>query len=41
MINVGESKNSKNHQICKKDYTWNPITCVCEDGEYLENVIDE
>ena len=27
--------------MCKKYYILNPSTCTCENGEYLENVIDD
>ena len=27
--------------ICKKDYSWNPITCVCENRRYLQSIVDD
>ena len=27
--------------MCKKDYMWNPVICSCENGEYLESIIDD
>ena len=30
----------KNYQKCKKDYTWNPSTCVCENSKYLKSIAD-
>ena len=32
---------SKNYNICEKDYIWNPVTCSCENGQYLANIIDD
>ena len=32
---------SKNYNICEKDYIWNPVTCSCENGKYLANIIDD
>ena len=26
----------KNYRTSKKDYNWNPSTCICENGEYLK-----
>ena len=31
----------KKHNICKKDYIWNPATCSCENGKYLANIADD
>ena len=28
-----------NHK-CKKDYSWNLSTCICENSKYLQSVID-
>ena len=25
----------------KKDYTWNPSTCSCENGKYLASIMDD
>ena len=30
----------KNYSTCKKDYSWNPSTCICEDSKYLKNCAD-
>ena len=27
----------KNYRICKEDYSWNLITCICENSNYLKN----
>ena len=24
----------------KRDYAWNPATCICENGKYLANIMD-
>ena len=24
----------KNYRKCKKDYSWNPSTCICENRKY-------
>ena len=26
--------------MCKKDYIWNPVTCSCDNGNYLASIID-
>ena len=23
---------------CKKDYSWNPSTCICENGKFLKSI---
>ena len=28
----------KNHRTCKKDYSWNPSTCICENSKYLRSI---
>ena len=28
--------NVKNYRKCKKDYSWNPSICICENSNYLE-----
>ena len=38
MINV--DVECKKHHVCEKDYLWNPSTCNCENGKYLENIMD-
>ena len=30
----------KNYRRCKKDYSWNPSTCICENGKYLKSIAD-
>ena len=30
----------KNYRKCKKDYTFNPSTCICENSKYLKSVAD-
>ena len=27
--------------VCKKDFIWNPTTCVCEIDKYLICIIDD
>ena len=29
----------KNYRKCKKDYSWNPSTCICE-NKYLKSIVD-
>ena len=29
------------HQICEKDYIWNPATCSCKNGKYLASITDK
>ena len=31
----------KKRQVCEKDYVWNPATCNCENGKYLESIMDD
>ena len=31
----------KNHNLCEKDYIWNPATCSCKNGKYLANIMDD
>ena len=31
----------KNYPTCDKDYSWNPNTCICENGNYFKGVIDD
>ena len=28
------------HNISEKDYTWNPATCTCKNGNYLGSIIN-
>ena len=30
----------KNYNKCKKDYSWNPSTCICENSKYLKIIAD-
>ena len=30
----------KNHVKCKKNYSWNPSTCICENSRYLKSIAD-
>ena len=38
-INVGESV--KSIIDVKKEYVWNPSTCICESGKYLPSIMDD
>ena len=31
----------KKHNICEKDYIWNPASCSCKNGRYLANIMDD
>ena len=31
----------KSYLTCKKDYSWNLSTCICENGKYLKSVLDD
>ena len=31
----------KQHNICEKDYIWNPAACSCENCKYLTNTMDD
>ena len=26
--------------MCKRDYSWNPSTCICENSRYLKSFVD-
>ena len=39
MINVDASVTK--HNLSGKDYIWNPATCSCKNGKYLESIIDD
>ena len=28
----------KNDHKCRKDYSWNPSTCICENSKYLKSI---
>ena len=30
----------KNYRECIKDYSWNPIRCICENSKYLKSIVD-
>ena len=30
----------KNYLKCKKDYSRNPSTCICENSKYLKSIAD-
>ena len=30
----------KNYCSCKKDHTWKPSTCTCENCKYLKSIFD-
>ena len=32
--------NPKEHNVCRKDYIWNPATCSCENAKYSGSIID-
>ena len=36
-----ECKNPRKHHVCEKDYNWNPRTCTCENGKFLEIIIGD
>ena len=36
-----EWKNLREHCLCKNENIWNLSTCTCENGKYLENIIDD
>ena len=27
-------------KYCKRDYSWNPSICICENGKYLKGISD-
>ena len=33
-------RECKNCRTCKKDYSWNPSTCICENSKYLKSNVD-
>ena len=35
-ITINVDVSVKKHHVCEKDYIWNPSTCSCENGKYLE-----
>ena len=30
----------KKYWTCKRDYSWNPSTCICENSKYLKGISD-
>ena len=36
-----QCKSPKDHNTCEKDYILNPSPCTCENGEYLQSIIDD
>ena len=30
----------KNYRKCKKHYSWNPSTCICQNSKYLKSIAD-
>ena len=30
----------RNYHKCKKDYSWNPSRCICENSKYLKSIAD-
>ena len=30
----------KNYRKCKKDFSWNPSTCICDNSKYLKSIAD-
>ena len=41
-INVGVSVKIQKNIICaKKNHIWNPATCSCKNGKYVESIIDD
>ena len=36
-----EYKNPRKNQVCEKEHVWNPSTCTCENGKYLESIFDD
>ena len=31
----------KKYHICEKGYIWNPTTCSCKNGKYLESITND
>ena len=31
----------KNYSMCKKDYNWNPSTCICENSKHRIRIVDD
>ena len=39
-INVDE-RAKKQENVCKRDYIWNPSTCICDNGKYLNCIVGD
>ena len=37
-IKINFQFQCKKHQICDKNYIWNPATCICKNGKYLQSI---
>ena len=37
-IRVGMRVKIFKNIVCDKSYFWNPVTCNCENGKYVENI---
>ena len=33
-------RGCKAYRTCRKGYSWNPGTCVCENVKYLKRIVD-
>ena len=38
--NDKSQRECKNYRKCKKDYSWNPGTCICGNGKDLKSFFD-
>ena len=38
MNNKAYQCEGKNYRTCKKDYSWNSSTCICENSKYLKSI---
>ena len=36
-----KQNNDKCQCDCKKDYSWNPSTCICENAKYLPSIAND
>ena len=39
-LNSTICNSNKKWNKCKKDYCWNPSTCICENNKYLKSIAD-
>ena len=39
-ITINVDVSVKKHNTCKKEYVWNPTTCICENRKYLASILD-